>query len=139
MTNGTVSLLLYALAQVESGGRADAVNGRAVGPLQVTPHVIRELDRRGVRDQYGARWVHGRCREPRYATACCLAYLRAVAPGGSAERWARTWRKGPSGWQSRTAAAYWRRVRAVMESGERLGGRKSCREAVEAVWGRELG
>lgn len=110
----TWAALVVAIGTVESGWRCDLPRGAAgeVGPLQVTPVVIEELHRRGVLDD-GRPWIHDRCYQPGYSMRIARAYLEAVAPGGSAEDWARRWRKTGNP-HCKTASRYWLRVHAAM-------------------------
>lgn len=112
----TWARFIYAVGAVESGWDYTATNGYAIGVLQITPVVPEELNRLGIDDADGREWVHARCRHSGYSILCARAYLNAVAPGGDPERWARVWRKGPSGWGSDTAARYWELVKAEMQT-----------------------
>ena len=117
MTAATFALWVYAISTVESGGRCDLPRGPAgeLGPLQITPVVIQELNRRGVKDDRGRPWVHEWTVGAGYSIQAARAYLDEVAPGCGPERAARIWRKGPTGWRRASAGRYWNRVREVME------------------------
>ena len=109
MTN--LALLIYAISIVESSGRCDLSIGDAgeLGPLQITPMVIKEL---------GPPWKHKLCRDYDYSSTVFIAYLTKVAPENTNEVWAKVWRKGPSGYKSKTAERYWRKVKEIMRRKE---------------------
>jgi hypothetical protein len=117
VTAATFALFVYAVGAVESGWRCDLARGPAgeLGPLQITPAITSELNRRRIRDDAGREWRHEWCVGAGYSIQACRAYLDAVAPGASPERWARVWRKGPTGWRRESARVYWGKVKKVME------------------------
>ena len=117
MTSATFALGVYAIGTVESGWKCDLARGPAgeLGPLQITPVVIQELNRRGVKDDRGREWRHEWCIGAGYSIQVARAYLEAVAPGGSPEKCSRIWRKGVKGQRRASAGRYWIRVKAVMD------------------------
>lgn len=115
-----LSLLIAALAQVESGNNAHAVGKHGeLGLLQITPAVIEDVNR-------FQRTIHFTLEDrlnPDRSWQVCRLYLERYvgaevleSPDG-AQRGALVWHRGPNVWKLRNAPEcrrYWRKVRAAM-------------------------
>lgn len=107
--------LLAALIAVESGGD-DLARGRhgELGALQVRPCVVADVNRLA-----GGRYRWSQMTNRTEAMTVCKLYLRIW--GGRIGRpptdrdLAMIWHHGPDGWK-RPPGAYWRRVRAKMQT-----------------------
>lgn len=94
MTN--LAPLLAAMMLVESSSNPSAIGdgGRARGILQIHPGVVADVNRIA-----GTHYRHRDAHDPKVAVWMATVYLGHYCPGASAERMARTWHCGPSGWR----------------------------------------
>lgn len=94
MTDATLWALFLAIVQLESGGRLDARNGKAVGPAQIQPAVVLDCIKWGhaveLRDR---ETMEGSYRLFRLYTDRWIAY-RQIAD--TPQNRANIWRHGPS-------------------------------------------
>ena len=107
--------LLAAMILVESNGNPRAVGdeGRSIGILQISRGVVDDVNR--IRGTH-YKWPDD-CFDRKTSIEICFAYLSWY--GGkskSPEKFARIWNGGPRGHRNPDTRAYWRRVRAAMES-----------------------
>lgn len=107
--------LLAALIAVESGGN-DMARGRhgELGALQVRPCVVADVNRLA-----GGRYRWSEMTNRLKAETVCKSYLgywggRIGRPATDRDL-AMIWHYGPNGWR-RSSLAYWRRVRAKMQT-----------------------
>lgn len=102
--------LLAAIAQVESGGRDEAVGdgGLALGRLQIHAACAADagLPHRAALTRDGAETIYKR-------------WMRRYCKGATREQAARRWNGGPRGDRLRATECYWRRVAAALQEVER--------------------
>lgn len=98
--------LLAAIAQVESGGRDDAVGdgGRALGRMQIHAACAADagMPHQAATTQAGAEEIYRR-------------WMRRYCSGATREQAARRWNGGPSGDRNAATLKYWRKVESVLE------------------------
>jgi len=110
-------ILIAALIMVESSGDPNAVNGDAVGILQIRPICLRDVNRISsgplylLRDRYNIEKSKQMCRIylNHYATEKRLGHEPTM------EDCARIWNGGPNGWQKRATEKYWEDVKWALE------------------------
>jgi hypothetical protein len=94
MTDATLWALFLAIVQLESGGRLDARNGKAVGPAQIQPAVVLDCIKWGhaveMRDR---ETMEGSYRLFRLYTDRWIAYRQIP---DTVQNRANIWRHGPS-------------------------------------------
>lgn len=110
--------LLAALIAVESGGNDQARGRRGeLGALQVRPCVIEDVNRiAGTRYRWAEmtnRWAALGVLRIYVGHYCSEERLGREATDQDV---ARVWHGGPDGWKRRGTLAYWRRVRAKMQT-----------------------
>lgn len=105
-----------AVEQVETGGNRLARNtaSNALGPLQITPIVIEDVNR-----IYGLKLRHADMTDPHLSRVVFLKYTEHYA---TPERLGRAvidrdraliWRHGPNGWK-RKESGYWTRIHNLL-------------------------
>lgn len=110
------SPLLDAVEQVESGKNPLARNtaSHAIGPLQITPVVVDDINR-----IYGLKLRHADMTDPHLSRVVFLKYVNHYA---TPERLghevtnrdrALIWRHGPDGWK-RKESGYWTRIQNLL-------------------------
>ena len=110
--------LVYALIQVESGGRRFAVGegGEAFGILQIREDIIRDVNK-----AYGSDYRLSDAWDPGLSIEICRRYLDhwgsldRLGREATPEDLARIWNGGPNGWQDLQTAYYWERVRLFFD------------------------
>ena len=119
--------LLDAIAQVESGNRADAIgdNGRAVGAYQMWKICVDDVNRIvGLRHTTRHRFTYDDRFNPVLSRSMCRIYMTYYGafcyyPGGlkmgNAQVMARIWNGGPRGHLKAATLPYWKKVKAEME------------------------
>jgi hypothetical protein len=107
--------LLAALIAVESGGNDLAVgdNGRAIGPLQIHPGVVADVNR-----HFGTSYTHAGMTNRADACEVCRRYLSIYAtptrlgrPVTAADE-ARIWNGGPNGYRRASTLPYLQKVQS---------------------------
>ncbi len=108
-----LEMLLDAIAQVESGNRANAVGdkGRAIGAYQI--HRLYWKD--GTR-LLGVKWNYKEAFDPDKARNVVRAYLRHYGRGRGLIEMARIHNGGPRGYRKRATAVYGRKVLKLLRS-----------------------
>lgn len=103
-------VLIAAMIAVESGGNANALgrNGE-IGALQIRSCVVRDVNR-----IYGTKYTHAGMTNVDDAVRVASLYIKAYAPGASAEVQARVWNGGPRGASKPATLGYWVKVRREM-------------------------
>jgi len=112
--------LVAALIAVESSGNDQARNGSYIGPLQIGPAVVADVNR-----VYGTRYVHAEMTNRSKAVQVCDLYLshyvseRTLGRKPRDRDYAMAWNLGPYGvhWYSVKGWLYWFKVRDKMEEG----------------------
>jgi hypothetical protein len=108
---------LDALAQVESGGKDDAVgdNGKAIGRMQIWEIYWTDAVAHA---NIGGEYVH--CKGKVYAERVVIAYLhrygKKALKDKDYEKLARIHNGGPSGHRKRATLKYWRKVEKALAS-----------------------
>ena len=109
---------LDALAQVESGGKDDAVgdNGKAIGRMQIWE--IYHTDAVAHAPAIGGEYAD--CKGKAYAERIVMAYLhrygKQALKGKDYEKLARIHNGGPRGHTKRATVKYWRKVEKALAS-----------------------
>ena len=98
--------LLLAIIMVESSGRPDAVNGDAVGILQIRPIMVKDCNRILKAPVFSLedRW------DPEASQEMFRIYTNHYSHGQSAEVIARRWYGGPRGETKQASEVYWQKV-----------------------------
>jgi len=111
--------LLDAIAQVESGNRADAIgdNGRAVGAYQMWKICVDDVNRivsshHTVPDRH--MFTYSDRINPTLSRSMCRIYITHYGRG-DLERMARCFNGGPRGHLKAATLPYWKKVKAEME------------------------
>lgn len=108
------------IAEVESHHRRDAINGNAVGIVQIMPATVEDINRilRHKKYTLDDRYNVEKSREMfvTYLTYYSLHTLRKQGKPESYENLARIWYGGPGGWESPAAMRYWQKVHRAMEN-----------------------
>ena len=114
------SALLAALISVESSGNDLARNGQYIGPLQIGPKVVADVNR-----VYRTTYRHSEMTNRSKAVRVCQLYLTHYVNKSTLGRepkdrdYAMAWNLGPYGvhWYSVKGWIYWFKVRDRMEEG----------------------
>tara|TARA_Y100000289_G_C3915883_1_gene147385 strand:- start:910 stop:1287 length:378 start_codon:yes stop_codon:yes gene_type:complete len=116
----SVSLLITALAIVESNMDPNAIgdDGEAVGILQITPIVIRDVNR-----IFGTDYTLEDRKNVQFSRNICNLYLSYYGDKyeedtgfkKSPEALARIWNGGPYGYNKKYTKAYWLKVKKVID------------------------
>ena len=118
-------VLISALRAVESSNGADP---RCEGnELQITRICVQDTNRIAALAGSAVRWTWADRLTPRRSEELAVAYLsywgavytRRTGRIPTAETYARIWSGGPDGWRKPTTAAYWRKVKAKLETKNR--------------------
>ena len=108
--------LLDAMAQVESGGKCDAVgdNGKAIGVLQI--HRIYWVDAVNYDKSLAPPdWKYEDCKRSEYAERVVVAYWnRYASKNATWEELARIHNGGAKGFGKKATEAYWAKVKKEM-------------------------
>ena len=115
-------VLISALRAVESANGADPHCGR--NELQITRICVRDADRIAALSGSAVRWTLADRLDLRRSEELAVAYLsywgaaytRRTGRAPTAETYARIWNGDPDGWRKPTTAAYWRKVKAKLET-----------------------
>lgn len=112
MTPSAMAALLFAICQVETGGRWSSYNGVGHGGLQITKVVLKDVNRK-----YKTRYEPIHCYNKAHAENIMRLYLSIYNPKDVREA-ASIWRKGFTGRNTRTAREYADRVVNIAEGYE---------------------
>ena len=115
-------VLIAALRAVESANGADPRCGG--NELQITRICVHDANRIAELSGSAVRWTWADRLNPRRSEELAIAYLsywgaaytRRTGRIPTAETYARIWNGGPDGWRKPTTAAYWRKVKAKLET-----------------------
>ena len=107
------SAVISAIAEVESKGNARAVNGDAVGLLQIRPVLVRDVNRILRLRNSDKRYTLVDRYDPRKSAEMFEIYQSFYNPRGSVERAIRLW-NGGSGYTVSGTERYYRKVRRAM-------------------------
>lgn len=104
--------LMLAIEQVESGGNTAAVNHaeRALGSLQITPIMVKDVNRILGQDRYRHEDMH----ERQAAEQVFFIYSNHYSHGQPMEVVARRWNGGPTGDRKQATLPYWNKVNAIL-------------------------
>jgi hypothetical protein len=102
-----------AICEVESGGRADAVNvsERAVGIAQIRPIMVADVNRILGEDRYQHP---DSALSPTESREMFEIYVAHYFPAGDAEAMARGWNGGPKGATKNATRTYWSKVQELL-------------------------
>lgn len=103
-----------AIAQVESKGNPRAVNGDAVGLLQIRPILVRDVNRILKLRKSDKRYTLADRYDPRKSREMFEIYQSYYNPSGSVERAIRLW-NGGSRYTVRGTQNYYNKVRRAMK------------------------
>ena len=107
------SAVVSAIAQVESEGNARAVNGDAVGLLQIRPILVKDVNRILKMRKSTRRYTLTDRYCPRKSAEMFAIYQSYYNPSGNVEKAIRLW-NGGSGYTVRGTETYYRKVRKEM-------------------------
>ena len=108
------SRVTAAIAQVESKGNTRAVNGDAVGLLQIRPILVRDINRILRLRKSSKRYTLADRYDPRKSREMFEIYQSYYNPSGSVERAIRLW-NGGSGYTNKGTQGYYNKVRREMK------------------------
>ena len=118
MDPNLIILLIPFLITVESAGDANAVNGDAVGILQIRECVVSDLNRICKSTVYlcSDRWSKDKSVEmcKLYLLYYGNRYERKTGNKATFEVLSRIWNGGPDGYSKRSTKVYWYKVRDAM-------------------------
>ena len=103
--------LIEKIWSIESGGRTDCPdgdNGEAIGPLQIHPCALEDVNRR-----YGTNFVREDLRNIKTAKIVAKLYISYWFEANKQEIAARIFNGGPRGWRKRTTDEYWEKVKGI--------------------------
>ena len=103
---------IAAVRMVEASGRLDPPpgdGGSAIGPLQIRPILIADVNR-----IYGTAYRLADRTDLRKSTELFCLCVLWYYPDGGPEQWSRCWNGGPAGPHRRSTAAYWHKVRRYL-------------------------
>jgi soluble lytic murein transglycosylase-like protein len=103
-----------AIAQVESKGNPRAVNGDAVGLLQIRPILVRDINRILKLRKSSKRYTLNDRYNPQKSREMFEIYQSYYNPSGSVERAIRLW-NGGSGYTNKGTQGYYNKVRREMK------------------------
>lgn len=115
-------ILLLALITVESHGNDRAINGSSVGPLQITPILVRDVNRiAGTKFTLEDRFDRQKSMEMAeiYLKYYGEVYTKKTHKAPDNEVYARIWNGGPNGWQKDSTEQYWRNVQKEIKAMEK--------------------
>ena len=108
------SRVTAAIAQVESKNNPRAVNGDAVGLLQIRPILVRDINRILRLRNSTKRYTFADRYNPQKSREMFEIYQSYYNPSGSVEKAIRLW-NGGSGYTNRGTEQYYRKVRREMK------------------------
>jgi soluble lytic murein transglycosylase-like protein len=108
------SMVTAAIAQVESKGNPRAVNGDAVGLLQIRPILVRDINRILKLRKSSKRYTLNDRYNPQKSREMFEIYQSYYNPSGSVERAIRLW-NGGSGYTNKGTQGYYNKVRREMK------------------------
>ena len=108
------SRVTAAIAIVESKGNPRAVNGDAVGLLQIRPILVRDINRILKLRKSSKRYTLADRYNPQKSREMFEIYQSYYNPSGSVEKAIRLW-NGGSGYTNRGTEQYYRKVRREMK------------------------
>jgi len=106
-------ILLLALIIVESGGNDKAINSHATGCLQITPILVKDVNRiAGTNYTLEDRFERQKSIEMAqiYLQYYGKVYTKKTGKEPDNEILARIWNGGPNGWQKTSTEDYWLKV-----------------------------
>ncbi len=111
-------ILLLALIMVESHGNDNAVNSHATGCLQITPILVKDVNR--IADtNYTLKDRFDRNKSIEMAQIYLQyygkVYTKKTGKEPDSEIYARIWNGGPNGWQKSSTEDYWLKVKKEIE------------------------
>ena len=108
------SRVTAAIAQVESKNNPRAVNGDAVGLLQIRPILVRDINRILKLQNNSKRYTLADRYNPRKSVEMFTIYQGHYNPSGNIERAIRLW-NGGSNYTVRGTQSYYNKVRRAMK------------------------
>lgn len=105
--------LIAAIITVESNGNDAAVgdNGKAVGPLQIHPQMVEDVNRILGKEVYTLESRKSRAE----SIAIFSVFTNHYTPSWSPELVARRWNGGPRGDKKASTEKYWRKVQRALK------------------------
>lgn len=117
-------ILLLALIFVESSGNDKAINGEVAGCLQITPVVVKDVNRiAGAKFTLEDRFDRQKSIEMSqiYLTFYGKVYTKKTGKEPDNEIYARIWNGGPNGWQKSRTEDFWLKVKSEIEKQQSAG------------------
>ncbi len=111
-------ILLLVLIFIESSGNDKAVNGEAAGCLQITPILVKDVNRiAGTNFTLEDRFDRQKSIEMAqiYLTYYGKVYTKKTGKEPDNEVYARMWNGGPNGWKKESTRDFWLKVKAELE------------------------
>ena len=111
-------IFLFVLIFIESGGNDKAVNGEAAGCLQITPILVKDVNRiAGKNFTLEDRFDRQKSIEMAqiYLTYYGKVYTKKTSKEPDNEVYARMWNGGPNGWKKESTRDFWLKVKAELE------------------------
>ena len=108
------SAVVSAIAKVESKGNARAVNGDAVGILQIRPVLVRDVNRILKLRNSTKRYTLNDRYDPQKSAEMFEIYQSFYNPTGNVEKAIRLW-NGGSGYTKAKTEKYYQKVRRAMQ------------------------
>ena len=111
-------ILLLVLIFIESSGNDKAVNGEAAGCLQITPILVKDVNRiAGTNFTLEDRFDRKKSIEMAqiYLTYYGKVYTKKTGKEPDDEVYARMWNGGPNGWKKESTRDFWLKVKAELE------------------------
>ena len=111
-------ILLLVLIFIESSGNDKAVNGEAAGCLQITPILVKDVNRiAGTNFTLEDRFDRQKSIEMAqiYLTYYGKVYTKKTGKEPDDEVYARMWNGGPNGWKKESTRDFWQKVKAELE------------------------
>jgi hypothetical protein len=111
-------ILLLVLIFIESSGNNKAVNGEAAGCLQITPILVKDVNRiAGTNYTLEDRFDRQKSIEMAqiYLTYYGKVYTKKTGNEPDNEVYARMWNGGPNGWKKESTRDFWLKVKAELE------------------------
>ena len=112
-------VLLLALIIVESNGNDNVVNGNAVGCLQITPAVVKDVNRiAGTKFTLQNRLDRQKSIKMAevYLKYYGQIYTKKTGKQPDNQIYARIWNGGPNGWQKSSTEDFWLKVKKEIEN-----------------------
>ena len=111
-------ILLLALIIVESSGNDKAINGDAVGCLQITSAVVKDVNRiAGTKFTLQDRFDRQKSIKMAkiYLKYYGEVYTKKTGKEPDYQIYARIWNGGPNGWQKSSTKDFWQKVQKEIE------------------------